>query len=304
MGTNVRRVGLAVAAVTALAGVAACSSSGSSGGSGKDEGASASGGGTTRVSPLAALRSAEKSTDAADSARVESTTTMGSLMSMKADGAMGWSDGITGTLTITYTGGQMADAMRQLGTTSMEARYLSDAYYARMGEKFARQTGGKHWIRYGYDDLARLGGGSGAYLKDQMRHTTPNQSVKLLLASGDVQKVGEEKVRGQDTTHYAGTLDVADLAKRNSGLSAGQLADLKKQLTQAGVTTETVDIWVDDHDLLVKKIEKGEMSAGSYTQTAYYSDYGVKVLAAQPPAGDTEDFTKLVGQQGGAGTTS
>ncbi|MFR0364219.1 hypothetical protein [Streptomyces sp. MCC20] len=289
--TTVRRVGLAAAVVTALSGTAACGFSGSSGG-GKDD--RASGPGTARLSPVAALRSAERSTGGADSAEVESTTTMGSLMSMKADGALGWADGLTGDLTITYTGGSVADTMRRLGTTSMEARYLPDAYYARMGDRFARQAGGRHWIRYGYADLAALGGSSGAYLKDQMQNTTPNQSVKLLLASGDVRKVGTEKVRGVEATHYSGTVDVADLAGKNSGLSAGQLAGLRRQLTQAGVSTETVDIWIDGRDLLVKKIEKGRMSAGEYSQTAYYSHYGVKASAAEPPAGDTEDFRKLL----------
>ncbi|MDT7846828.1 hypothetical protein [Streptomyces justiciae] len=304
--TSVRRMALAIAVTTALTGLAACSSDGGSGGSDKDDQASGTGKGVTKVSPIAALRSAEKSTDAADSAKVESTTVMGSMMSMTADGALGWADGISGTVTIEYTGGTLTDTMRQLGTTKMEARYLSDAYYAKMGDAFADQAGGKHWIRYDYDDLADLAGGSGAYLKDQMQNATPNQSVKLLLASGDVKKVGEEKVRGKDTTHYSGTVDVADLAGKNSSLSESQLADLKKQLEQAGVTTETVDIWVDDQDLLVKKVEKGQMATGALTQTAYYSDYGVRVSAEKPPASDTEDFKKLLEKQGGsvAGTTS
>ncbi|MCX5422992.1 hypothetical protein [Streptomyces sp. NBC_00078] len=303
--TTVRRVSLSIAVLTALSVVAACSSSDSrkDGKAGNDD--RAAGKAATHLSPIAALRTAEKSTDSADSAKVESTTTMGSLMSMTADGALGWADGLTGNLTITYTGGTMADTMRQLGTTSMEARYLPDAYYAKMGEKFAEQAGGKHWIRYGYADLADLGGSSGAYLKDQMQNTTPNQSVKLLLASGDVKKAGTEKVRGVNTMHYSGTVDVADLAGKNSNLSASQLAGLKKQLTQAGVTTETVDIWVDGQDLLVKKTEKGRMTAGEYTQTAYYSDYGVKVSAAEPAAADTEDFRELLKKQGaGSGTTS
>lgn len=298
--TTVRRVGLSIAVATALTGVAACGSSGSSGSSGKDaKDDKAVGKSTTRVSPIAALRTAEQSTDKADSAKVESSTVMGSVMSMDAKGNLGWGDGITGTLTMTYTGGTMADTMRAAGSTSMEARYLPDAYYAKMGEKFAAQAGGKHWIKYAYDDLAKLGGSSGAYLKDQMQNTTPNQSVKLLLASGDVKKVGTESVRGEQTTHYSGTVDVADLASKNSNLTASQLAGLKKQLTQAGVSTEQVDIWVNAQDLLVKKVEKGEMTSGEYTQTAYYSDYGVKVAATVPPASDTEDFTALLKQQGG-----
>ncbi|XUL88653.1 hypothetical protein ACQ86D_20040 [Streptomyces galilaeus] len=293
---TVRRVGLSIAVGTALASVAACSSTGSSGSSGNDD--KTVGKGTTRVSPIAALRSAEQSTDKADSARVESSTVLGTLMSMDAKGNLGWSDGISGTLTMNYTGGSMADAMRAAGSTSMEARYLPDAYYAKMGEKFAAQAGGKHWIKYAYDDLAKLGGSSGAYLKDQMQNSTPNQSVKLLLASGDVKKVGTESVRGQQTTHYSGTVNVADLATKNSNLTASQLAGLKKQLTSAGVSTEQVDIWINAKDLLVKKVEKGEMSSGEYSQTAYYSDYGVKVEATVPPASDTEDFMTLLKKQG------
>ncbi|GAB2862283.1 lipoprotein [Streptomyces deserti] len=284
-GWAVRRAGLAMAVAAALTGTAACTSSGSSG-----EGRHPTHEASPHAGSLAALRSAARSTDRADSARVESTTTMGTLMSMTADGTLAWDDGITGTLTIRYTGGTVADTMRRLGTTSMEARYLPDAYYARMGDKFAEQTGGKHWIRYAYDDLEALAGGSGALLRDQMRNTTPNQSVKLLLASGDVRKAGEETVRGERTTRYTGTVHVADVTD----------AALKKQLTEAGVTTETVDIWVNDEDLLVKKVEKARMATGQMTQTAYYDDYGVKVPAEKPPAGDTQDFRELLQKQGGA----
>ncbi|MEU1402594.1 hypothetical protein ABZ471_09545 [Streptomyces sp. NPDC005728] len=296
--TTVRRVTLSIAVVTALAGVAACGSQDSG------KGDKAVGKSVTHVSPLAALRSAEKSTDKADSAKVRSSTSIGDTMSMTANGALAWGDGLKGNLTITYTGGKMADAMRQAGTTSMDARYLPDAYYAKMSEKFAQQFGGKHWIKYSYDDLAKLAGSSGAYLKDQMQNTTPNQSVKLLLASGDVKKVGEEKVSGVDATHYSGTVDVADLADKNSNLTADQLAGLKKQLTQAGVTTETVDIWVDAQNLLVKKVEKADMATGAMTSTAYYSDYGVKVSAEAPPAADTKDFKELMKSGGNVSSGS
>jgi hypothetical protein len=273
-GTTVRRVGLVLAMATALTGAAACTSPDSSDGPGKDD---------------RAAHGRSVATQRAESARVESTTTMGSLMSMTADGTLGWADGITGTLTITYTGGTLADTMRRLGSTSMEARYLPDAYYARMGEKFAEQAGGKHWIRYAYEDLEALAGGSGAHLGDQMRTTTPNQSVKLLLSSGDVRKVGEESVRGRPATHYSGTVAAADVTD----------AALKKQLTEAGVTTETVDVWIDERDLLVKKVEKARMATGLMTQTAHYGDYGVRVRAQRPPLSDTGDFEDLMRKRAG-----
>ncbi|MGA5036161.1 hypothetical protein ACPCA8_03755 [Streptomyces capoamus] len=302
--TTVRRAGLSIAVVAALTGVAACGSSDSD-----KDGGKAAGKTVTHVSPIAALRSAEKSTDKADSAKVRSTTSVGSLMSMTAEGALTWADGLKGNLTITYTGGKMAEAMKKAGSASMEARYLPDAYYAHMSDAFAQQAGGgKHWIKYSYDDLAKLGGASGSFMKDQLQNSTPNQSVKLLLASGDVKKVGEETVDGAHTTHYSGRVDVAGLAQKSSDLTAEQLSALKKQLTQAGVSTETVDVWINDQDLLVKKTEKADTANGTMTSTTLYTDYGAKVTAEAPPAGDTKDFGDMMKSgglaSGGTGTAS
>jgi hypothetical protein len=113
--------------------------------------------------------------------------------------------------------------------------------------------------------------------------------VKLLLASGDVRKAGEESVRGRRATHYSGTVAAADVTD----------AALKKQLTEAGVTTETVDIWIDERNLLVQKVEKARMSTGLMTQTAHYGDYGVPVRAERPPLSDTGDFEDLMRKKAG-----
>jgi hypothetical protein len=264
--TRGRRSAFWIALLTALTALAACTSSDR-----PDE--------ADRTTPAravtAALRTVERSTDRAESARVRSTTTMGSTLSMKADGTLAWSDGLTGTLMITYTGGTTAETMRRLGTTSMEARYLPDAYYARIGDTFAEKTGGKHWLKYAYDDLDDLAGSSGADLADQMRGTVPHTAVKRLLSSTDVRKVGEETVRGERTTHYSGTVH------------------------GDGATEQTVDIWVDDRDLLVKKVEKGRTATGRLTQTAYYSDYGVKAAIEKPPAGDIADLRELLKDSAG-----
>nr|WSW67412.1 hypothetical protein OG461_15000 [Streptomyces sp. NBC_00995] len=297
--STVRRVGLAVAVAAALTSVGACGGSddGSQGkAKAKDAGSS---GGVVRTAAIAALLDVQKKTGAASSAKVEGTMVVGSAMSVKQSGALDWSDGLSGTMEITYTGGAMADTMKQAGANgTMQARYFKDGYAADMGEAMARQTGGKRWISYTYDDLAQLGGASGAAMKDQMQNTTPDQGVKALLASGDVKEVGKEQVRGVATTHYSGTVDVTELTARTSKLDAGQLAALKKQLNDAGITTETVDIWVDGNDLLVKKIERGQMRTGEVNTTMFYSEYGTEVSVQRPPAGQTIGFRELFQQQG------
>lgn len=121
-----------------------------------------------------------------------------------------------------------------------------------------------------------------------------------MLASGDVKKVGQEDVRGVATTHYSGTVDVAELTTKNSAIDADQLAELKKQLSDAGITTEKVDIWVDKDELLVKKTERGQMKTGELNSTVFYSDYGTDVTVEEPPASDTVDFQKLLEQQQGS----
>ncbi|MDQ0794598.1 hypothetical protein [Streptomyces sp. B1I3] len=300
MTTTVRRTGTAVAAAAALMSVAACGggNGGSTGSSGVD---GSSGRGAVGTEAVAALRLVQKETGGAQSAKVEGTTVMGSTMSMEQSGAIDWSDGMTGALKITYTGGAMGDALKQSGGDgSMQARYLKDEYYANMGDAFAANVGGKHWIRYGYADLAELAGASGEVMKEQMQNSTPQQGVNALLASGDVKEVGQEDVRGVSTTHYSGTVDVAELTAKNSALDAGRLAAFKKQLDQLGITTETVDIWVDKDNLLVKKTEKGATKTGALNSTVFYSDYGTDVSVRKPAAGDTIDFKEMLEQQQGS----
>ncbi|MDT0434112.1 MULTISPECIES: hypothetical protein [Streptomyces] len=280
--TRLRRVTLSTAVAAALTGLVACTST--DGAAGRPEHVHS-------ASPevVAALRRADRATDAADSARVRSTTTVGSQMSLRADGALGWSDDVTGTLTLTYTGGTALETMRRLGSTTPQTRYLPDAYYARMGDTFAAQSGGRHWIRYGYADLGGL---------DQVRDGAPHQSVKLLLAAGDLRRVGAERVEGVDTTHYTGTVTTAALTGPGSRLDARELAAVRERLTRAGVATERVDLWVDGRDLLVKKAEKGETASGGYSQTAHYRDYGVDVSVTRPPAADTADYKELTATDG------
>ena len=119
-----------------------------------------------------------------------------------------------------------------------------------------------------------------------MRSTTPNQSVRLLLDSGDVREVGRETVDGQAATHYAGTVRVGDVTdtelprstpgRRRHRRDRRHLGQQRGPPGQEGRADRTTN--------------------GRVTQTAHYSDYGVKVAVQKPPAADTEDFKSLLSQ--------
>ncbi|MEU6216756.1 hypothetical protein ABZ845_04440 [Streptomyces sp. NPDC047022] len=292
----VRRGILPVAVALVLSAGAASSGGGDGdggdGGSHKGSAKAYPGRGDGRIDPrtATALVAVEKATAEAGSARIESTTAMGGMLAVRTDGALSWSGPSIGTLRFTWTGGRLAETMRALNDTSMEARLLPDAYYTRVGAAFARRLNGRHWIKYAYDDLAPLSGGSRAYLPGRLRNASPIQPVRLLLAAGDTHRVGTERVSGRSTTHYSGTVTTASL-------TGADTAGLKAQLEQAEVGKETVDIWVDDHNLLVKKTEQGELASGRMSATACYRAYGVKVSATEPPAADTADFKELMSTQ-------
>ncbi|MEU1085330.1 LppX_LprAFG lipoprotein [Streptomyces sp. NPDC005576] len=292
-----RRVCVSVVTVAALSSVAACGGSDEAGGSGGKNGDRSPAAAAVAVSPIAALKKVQTKNDSVHSAKVESTMAMGAAMSMTMSGVMDWSDGMSGDVSIKYTGGTMGEAMAKMGGDgTMRALYLKDAYYMNMGDAFASALGGKHWLRYAYADLAALTGASGEAAQNQIKNSTPQEGVKALLASGDVKKVGEEDVRGVATTHYSGVVDVAALTAKSGGLDADQLQELKDQLDKAGLKTETVDVWVDKDDLLVKKTERGESAAGAVNTTIFYSDYGTPVSVRPPAAGDTADFKEIAGQ--------
>ncbi|MER5770143.1 LolA-like protein [Streptomyces sp. NPDC001985] len=300
---TIRCLAVSAAVAAALTSVAACGGSDGEGSGKKSDGLE--NGGLLKADPIAALRDVQAKTGGADSAKIEGTTVMGEMMSMKQAGAIDWSDGLSGTMDITYTGGTMAETMKQSGVTGpMETRYFKDGYVVNMGETVARQMNGKPWISYTYDDLAAMAGPSGSVLKDQLQNSTPQQAVKALLASGDVKKAGEESVRGVSATRYSGTIDVAELSTANSELGAKELETFKKQLATAGITTQKVDIWVDKENLLVKKVESGKMKTGSFNSTVFYSDYGTKVSAERPPASETVEFKELMKQGGSSPAAS
>ncbi|MEK8172082.1 hypothetical protein NKH77_30800 [Streptomyces sp. M19] len=245
---------------------------------------------------MAALKVASQRTNQQHSAKVDGTTDMGPSHS-EMSGSMDWADGMRATMTITQRGGAVESS--PLSGKPMKALYTPAAMFMNLGDEFAAsaEAGGKHWVKYDYDTLVEQAGASGAFLKDQMQNTDPARSVQLLIATGKVRSVGKESVRGTEATHYTGTVEVSELAKMQSqDLTEDDLKALQTQLEQSGMETETIDLWIDADDLLVKKREKAESTQGTYDSTVYYTDYGTDVAVEEPAPSDTVDFADTLQQ--------
>jgi hypothetical protein len=159
----------------------------------------------------------------------------------------------------------------------------------------ASMMGGKKW---GEIDLTQASGslGSLSSLVDSAQSENPTTQISALVASGDVAKVGTETVDGQQTTHYAGTLTPAELADVANGgqLTAGQIGTLKNEMQSAGITSETVDLWVASSGLPVELKFAAKSSAGTSAGDMKLSDWGAPVSVGAPPASEVYDMTSAL----------
>ncbi len=291
---RLRTVVAGIAVVAALGTLSACGGHGGA----KAAGGASKPGNAPATDVLTELRLVAGKTGQADSAKIDGTTSV-SGVDTTMTGAIDWSNGMTGNVDIKMGGGQASSALKQMGSGGdFQARYLPDAMYLDMGPAIAKSDGGKPWVKYDFDTLASMTGGSGSALKQEVQNSNPTLTVKMLIASGDVKSLGAATVHGTRTTHYAGVLDVDKMLGAQPGMDPASAKAIKSQLQAQGITSDHIDIWVDGNGLLVKKVETSAMKTGTLNATAYYTDYGVQVSATPPPAAQTVDAAKMLGAQG------
>jgi hypothetical protein len=167
--------------------------------------------------------------------------------------------------------------------------------YMRSSLFSSELPGGKSWVKM---DLAKLAGKEGADLQRLMNanQASPEQSLRMLMASSDTHVINYDRVRGVLTTHYGLNVDLRRLAKQDEELrkSLDQLIDL------TGADSFPAEAWIDSQGR-VRKL-KVTMSMGAnlgqnFTMTMVEELYafGTRVKVALPPASQVVDFSALLG---------
>jgi hypothetical protein len=160
------------------------------------------------------------------------------------------------------------------------------------------------WLKV---DLATLSQQSGVNLEalGQLRDNDPTAALNFLRGvSNDVKKVGSEKVRGAETTHYSAT---ADLNKTVEQVPADLRDDITRLIGQLGTSTIPTEAWVDDDGRLrrmryivdLSRVQAGGQPAplgGVLTTTIEAFDFGADVDVSEPPADQVTDFAALMSQ--------
>lgn len=238
------------------------------------------GGGGGSASP-ADIAQAAKKTSSAGSFEAEFGIS-GEGLSGRGSGVFDNGDNPAGQLSMTVkAGGQ---------EIPVDTVVAGDVFYMR-SPAFARTIGrDKQWIKL---DLAKLAKQRGVDLGGLLNASpTPNNALAYLAGTDQVQKVGGEKVGGQDATHYRVRVDVQKAVQEAQGTSRSALEGVRA----SGVEKLPMDVWVDPNGYIRKvsyREHAGRRQAAKVTMQLH--DFGRRVSIEPPPSNSVFDLTRLQG---------
>ncbi len=296
--------------VSALAALALAACGGGSGDSGGDA-ALVTTGGDVADSILAAA--ATNATDAGSSKVAFTITTQvpqqEGPITLTGEGAFDYA-GKKGQLT--YDFGDLLGSLGQSGSNEpVEIILDGNVFYMKFGLLSGLIPGGKPWIKF---DLASIASDQGIDLSQlgSVNQGDPSQTLEYLRASGSVEEVGTEEIRGVETTHYKGVIDLDQVAELAPEATREQIRQSVEQLKeQAGVSELPVEVWVDGDGLPAKVqysfagsivapgTEGAEDVSTIFSMDLY--DWGTDVTVEPPPASEVTDISELT-QLAGAAT--
>jgi hypothetical protein len=270
------------AAVIALAGCSPTSISGSAAPQGAGAPAASSSG--ERISTVADLGAVvQHNASAKNSVHVQMTMSIPGAGGIDASGDMKFA-GARSAVRMTMTLPSLGD---------MQMVMVEGTVYLKLPSDLAGMMGAgstKPWVKVDLDasDPTAKSLGSAADLAGQ---SDPSALIEQIKSAGTITKVTQEQIDGEQTTHYAITVD----AKKLAGTMPSD--DTQKQaLSALGVTTIPFDVWVDSADLpvrVVTRIAYPDPTGGQSQEvamTANYTHWGQPVSITAPPADQVGTF--------------
>lgn len=160
----------------------------------------------------------------------------------------------------------------------------------------------KPWLKI---DLGKAGDDLGldfAALVELGRQTDPTKALEFLRAAGEVEEVGAATVRGTQTTHYQGIVDLAryaDQLEDEQGSEAAAARSLRKVIELTGKSTMPLELWIDS-DSLVRRMTWQQTTVAAegaaptkVAATMDLFDYGADVDVVIPPDAQTTSLEEL-----------
>jgi hypothetical protein len=152
--------------------------------------------------------------------------------------------------------------------------------------------------KYAAIDLSDITGGSNPL--SQLGNSDPTTALETLKGvSHDVRKVGSATIRGANTTHYSGTIDVSAATQ-----NAPTELRAKIQETFGQLKSLPFDAYLDDQGRLNRFVQHVTLPASDTTggkpvtvdSTFDLYDFGTPADTSAPPASQTVDGSSLLQQ--------
>jgi hypothetical protein len=209
----------------------------------------------------------------------------------------------------------LGEAAGEMGPMDIEMVFEDMVIYMKYPMLSELSADAKPWIRM---DLQEVGEQAGMDFGSLMQSGTsdPTQMLEWLRgASGDIEVVGEEDVRGVMATHYKGTIDFNRVVEQAPADVRDALrATVDMMVKTIGTSNVPFEVWIDEAGRAVRiaqsfEYEEGAVAGGSMSMTLDLFDFGTDVEVQIPPASQTSDFKDLMGSMGsstssGTATTS
>lgn len=186
-----------------------------------------------------------------------------------------------------------------------EMQQVMDGYvmYMRMPAFEGGLPEGKSWmkldLRTALDELgldaSQFGAGGG---------TDATRMLDYMRTAGDVEKKGEEEVRGVETTRYRAVVNLREYPKL--------VPEAEREAAERGVETLIemsggeaefpTEVWVDEGNLIRRIRQQMEMAAPGGESfemdiTTELFDFGTPVTIEPPPEDEVQDMTEIAAEQ-------
>jgi hypothetical protein len=274
------------------------------------------GGSSVSLPELTSFTQVEQTSAAADTARFSFAleTTMPGTDKKLSFGADGGFDTPARRAELNIDLSSLADLFESLGSGlggmtqgdlgnpadwRLEAIQDGDTAYIHFPLLAKRLPAGKTWIKGNSKDLSGAGTGQLGQM-GSLAGTDPRAVFGFLKAvSGSITAVGNETVRGVETSHYRATLDSAKLRQLVPADARQSLGSIDQAATQAGVTELPFDVWIDAEQRIRKlSVDLDAKQPGSSTPVqaslvVEFYDYGKPLDLQLPPADQVVDAATL-----------
>jgi hypothetical protein len=160
---------------------------------------------------------------------------------------------------------------------------VGETYYLSVAEPRLLPPG-KKWVEMDKTTAEQLGPGISGF--QQMGNLT--QSAGFVE---DAEEVGNERVRGTETTRYRSTFNIAEALEDAEGDERERLEAMRSQV---GSDSVIMDFWLDDEGFIRRMAFPVEMPrVGSVDFTMEFDDFGADLQVEAPPAGEVVEASEI-----------